>query len=168
MPKSKAKGNSFEIKLSKALSTWMFNNRDILWREPTSGGRKIIYNGDIIPANLEEFPWKTWPFIIEAKYGYKQFIPTFLNFNKVKYWLNKLLNERTEIQYIPLLICQFHAHSPILITNQILNHFCELSIILDYNTEYLPFYIYNFKSLLEQPFIDVFGNEFCNNIQQES
>ena len=33
VPKSKAKGNSFEIKLSKSLSTWMFRNRDILWNE---------------------------------------------------------------------------------------------------------------------------------------
>lgn len=160
MPKSKAKGNSFEIKLSKLLSTWMFNNRDILWREPTSGGRKVIYNGDIIPVNLEEFPWKSWPFIIEAKYGYKQFIPTFLNFNKIKYWLCKLLSERTEIQYIPLLICQFHNHSPILLTNLTLNHFCEISIIIEYNNEYHTFYIYEFKSLLERPFIEVFGNNF--------
>lgn len=157
--KSKAKGNSFELRLSKLLSEWMFNEKDLLWRDSTSGGRKVIYNGDIVPAKVENFPWKYWPFIIEAKYGYKPFIPTFFNFEKIKHWLKKLLNERTETQHIPLLIVQFYNRRPLLITNILLNSFCEICITVLINDNYDIFYIYDLKTLLSERFDKIFPNE---------
>ena len=160
--KSKAKGNAFEIKLAKLLSIWFFNDPDILWRDSTSGGRKIIYNGDVIPAQVDKYPWKTWPFIIEAKHGYKEFIPTLMNQDKVRYWLNKLLSERTEKQFIPILIAKFHnSRMTMFITTMLLNAYCDICL-KQYSTsddQWYDFYIYDFDNILNEPFNEVLPSE---------
>lgn len=162
--RSKAKGNSFEIKTAKMLSNWMFNDDpNILWRDSTSGGRKVIYNGDIIPASVDKFNWRIWPFIIETKHGYKDHIPTFMNFKKVKEWLVKLLSERTETQYIPILIAQFHNCHSILITTMILQVYCDISLkILGLDNNFYDFYIYDFKSVLDSNFEKTIPPELYN------
>lgn len=156
--KSKAKGNAFEIKLAKSLSNWMFDNPNILWRDSTSGGRKVIYNGDVIPSQVDEYPWKTWPFLIEAKHGYKDFIPTLMNQDKVRFWLNKLLSERTEKQFIPILIAKFHnSRMTMFITNLLLNSYCDICLKQYFTNDdtWYDFYIYNFDSVISEPFNDI-------------
>lgn len=165
--KSKAKGNSFEIKLSKLLSQWMFNNPNVLWRDSTSGGRKIIYNGDIIPAQIDNFSWTTWPFIIEAKHGYKEHIPTLMNQKKLKSWLIKLLSERTESQYIPILIAQFHNNKAILLTPLLLNVYCDICLkILGKDNIYYDFYVYDLKTILNEKFENVMPLEIISNLEK--
>ena len=158
MGNQKNKGNTFERNISNDLSYWFFNQKGVLWREPTSGARKKdAYRGDIIPANVEAFSkyWKTWPFIIECKHGYKNQIATFSNQTKVREWLKKLLNERYNYQQIPMLIIQFHARSKILITNYMLNTWCDISMAMMYNNITQIFYIYNFQDLLKLNFYDI-------------
>lgn len=163
--KSKAKGNAFEIKLAKLLSTWMFNTPNILWRDSTSGARKVIYNGDIIPAQVENYPWKTWPFIIEAKHGYKEFIPTLMNQDKVRFWLNKLLSERTEKQFIPILIAKFHnSRMTLFITNLLLDSYCDVCLKLKstYDNNWYDFYVYDLDRVISEPFNTVIPQEVLN------
>ena len=167
--KSKAKGNAFEIKLSKELSQWMFNDPNILWRDSTSGGRKVIYNGDIIPAQVDKFPWSTWPFIIEAKHGYKEFIPTLMNQNKVRYWLTKLMDELTPSQYIPILIAKFHNQSSILITTIPLNVYCDISMNVIHeskNTSYI-YYVYDYNRVMSTPFSTAMPVELCEYLNNK-
>lgn len=166
--KSKAKGNAFEIKLSKLLSTWMFNNPDVLWRDSTSGGRKIIYNGDIIPAQVETFPWKSWPFIIESKHGYKEFIPTLMNQSKLRFWLSKLMEERTETQYIPILIAQFHRHPPIMVTTLFLEVYCDVMMKVVSESEQLifDFFVYDFTRVLSTPFTEAVDIDLRTYLQR--
>lgn len=166
--KSKAKGNAFEIKLAKALSTWMFDTPNILWRDSTSGGRKVIYNGDIIPSQVDQYPWATWPFIIEAKHGYKEHIPTLMNQSKVRYWLAKLLSERTEKQFIPIFIAQFHNCHPILITTMMLNVYCDICMkVVDNEEQWHDFYVYDFKSVLKEPFNEAIPKDVLQHLGLE-
>ena len=163
--KSKAKGNAFEIKLAKSLSTWMFGSPNILWRDSTSGGRKVIYNGDVIPSQVDEYPWKTWPFLIEAKHGYKEFIPTLMNQDKVRFWLNKLLSERTEKQFIPILIAKFHnSRMTMFITNLLLNAYCDICLKQFSTSDNLwyDFYIYDFDAIISESFNEVMPQDILN------
>lgn len=163
--KSKAKGNAFEIKISKLLSQWMFNNPNLLWRESTSGARKIIYNGDIVPAKIEEYPWKTWPFIIECKHGYKDHIPTLMNQDKIRFWLSKLLSEKNEIQFIPILITKFHnSRKTLFITTILLNSYCDICLKHFFNNIWHDFYIYDLEILISQLFNNVIPNEILQKI----
>ena len=149
---SKQKGNKYEIKIARKLSKWMFNDADVLWRDSTSGGRKQIYNGDIVPAKAHSFPWKVWPFLFELKNGYKAHIPTLMNQTKLREWLVKLVQERTEEQYIPVLIAQFHFQIPIMVTPMLLNFACDTCLIQAVDGFYYQFYVYHFNEVTKEPF----------------
>ena len=175
MGNQKNKGNAFERTISNDLSCWFFNQKGVLWREPTSGARKKnAYRGDIIPANVEVFSkyWKCWPFIIECKHGYKNQIATFSNQTKVRIWLKKLMDERCNAQQIPMLIIQFHARSKILITNYMLNTWCDISMAMIHNDITQIFYIYDFAILLKLNFYNIFDkrqlSEFVKQQQQHN
>lgn len=155
MSRSKAKGNRYEIKTAKIISKWIFNDPNILWKDSTSGGRKVIYKGDVVPSKAHEFPWNVWPFLFEVKNGYKTNIPTLMNQNKTKEWMVKLLQERDEHQFLPILIAQFHYHIPIVITPILFDIYCDLSLLQEYNNEYHTFYVYKFKDLITANFFEV-------------
>ncbi len=152
---SKAKGNRYEIKVARTISNWIFNDSNILWKDSTSGGRKIIYKGDVVPANAHEFPWSVWPFLFEVKNGYKGNVPNLMNQNKLREWLIKLLNERDEKQFMPILIAQFHCQIPITVTPILFDIYCDLSLVQEYQNEYHTFYVYKFKDLITADFFQI-------------
>jgi hypothetical protein len=164
--KSKIKGNKFEHKVAKEISEWMFKDKTVVGKDPTSGARKYVYKGDIIPVKAHAFPWKAWPFIFELKNGYKDHIPTLMNYSKVKEWILKLISECDDNQYIPILILQFHYQIPILITNHILNNI-KYSIILniEYNNNFFYFYVYDYKDILNLNFFDVWPNDIISILE---
>ncbi len=161
----KKKGNRYEAKVAHQLSSWIFKEPNILWRDSTSGGRKVIYRGDIVPAKVHNFPWKNFPFLFEVKKGYKDSIPTIIKQTKLREWLSKLILELTEEQYIPILIAQYHFQPPILITTLMLNHYCDICLIQNVNERYYQFYIYDFNNLLKQEFNSIMPSEITFNIQ---
>lgn len=166
--RGKAKGNKYEIKVSREMSQWMFNDPNLLWKDSTSGGRKKIYRGDIVPAKAHEFPWNIWPFLFEVKNGYKDHIPTLMNQNKLREWLIKLLKELDTCQYIPILISQFHRQTPIFITTLMLNFYCDVSLIQMYNNTYYTFYVYNYRNLITYDFFETLPEELKTHIQTSS
>lgn len=162
--KSKTKGNNFERTIAKILSNWFFKDDTILYRESSSGARGTTnnsrFNGDIViydPIKFNEH-WKKFPFLIECKNGYKDNIPTFNNWNKVKEWILKLIKQKNEEQHILFLITQFHHQQALLITDQLLQN-CLFDICLliqDENNNISYFYIYKLKELLEKDFYSLF------------
>lgn len=164
--RGKAKGNRYEIKVSREISTWMFNDPNLLWKDSTSGGRKKIYRVDIVPAKAHEFPWNVWPFLFEVKNGYRDHIPTLMNQNKLREWLCKLLAELDSTQYIPILVAQFHRQIPILVTTMILNYYCDVSLIVTHNHAYYTFYIYRYKDLLSGNFFEIIPHDLSLHIHQ--
>ena len=101
----KAKGNKYERQTARKLSNWMFSAPNILYKHEDSGARKAVYTGDIIPKDADNFHWKFWPFVVEAKNGYEKHIPTLMNQTLLRKWMVKLLKERTETHYkkVPIL-----------------------------------------------------------------
>lgn len=161
----KSKGNQFERDTARNLSTWFFNDKGLLWRESTSGGRKgDAYSGDIVPSNVEKFSkhWSTWPLIIECKSGYRQHTATLSNQTKIRSWLIKLLSERTDVQNIPLLIVRFHSQKTILLTTLQLDTWCNLSLALQQNGVVNIFYIYLFNELLKLDFYSIFPKDISD------
>jgi len=158
----KPKGNSYEREVAKQLGAWMFNNKNMLYKHEDSGARKTVYSGDIIPKDADNFPWKFWPFIVECKSGYKQHIPTLCgNQKKLREWLNKMLDERTYSQRIPLFIAQFYNRQPILLTNIILDAFSPMSLALELgNDQYEIFFIYEFNNLQKLNFLEIMPKWF--------
>ena len=159
---SKSKGNRFELQVAKKLSKWFFNDETVLYRHESSGARKINYVGDIIPKDIEKFTWKKWPFIIEVKSGYKNNIPTFCGGRKLfNSWIIKLLSEKTEKQFIPILIFQFYRH-PIYLMTPLIFHLCdcELAYPIEFNDEKIIFYEYLFEELLKYDFYQIFNENF--------
>lgn len=164
--RGKQKGNAFERKIAKVLSTWIFKDDNILWRDSTSGGRKKVYNGDIVPENAHAFPWGTWPFHFELKTGYPDHVPTLINQNKVREWLCKLMDELTETQHIPMLIAQFTNLQPILITSLVLDFYCDVMMVLTYKGYYYHFYVYNFNQLMNADFKSVMPDIVLDHIKK--
>jgi len=162
----KPKGNSYERKAAKQLSIWMFDNPKILYKHEDSGARKIVYSGDIIPKDADNFPWKFWPFIVECKSGYKTRIPTLCgNQTFLRECLIKLLNERTFSQRIPFFIAQFYNRQPILMTNIKLNFFSPNTLTLELgDNKYELFYVYEFNEILKKDFIKIMPEWFYDTI----
>jgi len=156
--KSKSKGNSFENKIAKLLSEWMFGEVDFLQRSITSGAikRVTVYQGDIVPQ--KQLPWKDFIFLIECKNGYKQNISNFNNTTLIDNWLIKCLKDRSIDQPIIWLIVGFHSYEPLFITDLELNIPAKLIIKEEYGGKLIPFYIYKFKELLQYDFYDLFSH----------
>lgn len=156
MVKQKEKGNALERKMSKILSKWMFDNDTVLFRDSTSGGRKVVYKGDIVPVKqLVEFGWKSFPFLIETKCGYKPHTPTFTNQTQLKLWLTKLNNELDDNQYFPLFIWQIYNSSAIAVVKYELRIQWDICFPLKQNGTTELWYSYLLKELLEYNFFDL-------------
>lgn len=159
--KSKEKGGSFERKIAKELSEWMFNDPHTLKREPTSGASKAVYLGDIFP--FKQIEWEYWPFYIECKVGYLDKLPTLLNFSIIEKWFIKILEELTvfddtEQKIILLIYNPTGRKGTLLCTNVTLNNlFCKCVLCIKYNknTEYI--YCYDYKEVLKYDFVDLFS-----------
>ena len=151
----KAKGNNFERKVARQVGLWFFNDQSMLWRDSTSGGRKVVYKGDVIPAKAHEFPWGCWPFLFEAKSGYKEHTPTLMNQNKVREWLVKLISELDQQQSIPMLVAQFHSYQPILLTTTLFDFYSDVSLMVRYNDYYYQFFVYNWNLILKSKFYEI-------------
>jgi len=151
--KSKRKGNNFELKISKELSNWMFDNPTILSRHQTSGAIKTAWVGDIVPQKQLPVEWDDFfPLYIECKSGYKEKLPTFFNFEIINKWLKKCLLDITDEQNIIFLICQFtNMRNILLFTNRLLYY----NWILCLNIENVIFYMYNYKNIISQPFNNI-------------
>jgi len=158
--RSKPKGNSYERKVAKQMSFWMFNSPNILYRHEDSGARKVVYTGDIIPKDADHFYWPFYPFVMEAKNGYEDHIPTIMNQTFLRKWIVKLLSERTDTQRIPFLICQFHHQIPILLTNITLNAPSDIAVFQEYNSAIETFFVYKFNELLKMNFLRVMPDWF--------
>ena len=158
--KSKAKGNSYENKISKLLSKWMFGDIDFLQRSITSGAlkRPTLFLGDIVPQ--KPLPWKgsEFPFLIECKNGYANQASDFNNTTLLDTWLLKLLKERTEAQPIIWLIVSFHGHQPLFITDLELTVKSNIILKEVYNGKFELFYIYKLKELFEYDFYYLYKN----------
>jgi hypothetical protein len=138
----------------------MFSSPTVLYRHEDSGARKVVYTGDITPKDADNFHWSIWPFVIELKNGYQQNIPTLMTQTLLRKWLVKLLDERTKTQRIPLLICQFHHQIPILLTNILLNSYCDVSIMQEYDGKFETFYVYRYRELLKLNFFETMPSWF--------
>lgn len=165
MPKiSKEKGNKFERKISRQLSSWMFGDKNVLYRDSSSGARKSIYCGDVVPANAHKFPWTIWPFFFELKNGYKNNIPTLSNQSQIHKWLNKLYGELTSEQFIPMLITQFHYQAALLITNIQLNVICEVCLAVPIKDQYYIHYVYPLDTIFQYNFYQCLPENINNYI----
>lgn len=157
---SKSKGNAFEIKTARELGSWIFGDKNILYKHSTSGAIKIVYNGDIVPQkNIPmSFNNGVFPFLIECKHGYKGTIPNLNNQTIVRKWISKSIEELNERQKILYLIIKFHNYSTLFITDVELNIKSELILNLKTSTNYIPFYIYNYNSVLSIKFNELYKN----------
>lgn len=149
--KSKSKGNKYENIIAKELGNWLFSDQDVFERHITSGAKKSVYVGDIIP--IKQIDWKGFPFIIECKHGYENQIPNFNNQSIVRQWVNKSINEKTQNQKYLWLIMRFHGFSDLILTDHMLNNIhWELAINVldsDYknNRKNYVCFIYSFKKI---------------------
>ena len=152
--KSKRKGNKFENEIAKILGEWIFNDQDALTRSITSGAKKIVYGGDIVPQKPINIKWN---FFIECKNGYENNTPSFNNFTIVEKWLIKCLTEVDfDKQPIIWLICRFHNYSSIVITNCMLkNLIWKLCINIQHDNMANLFYIYNLKDMMKYRLSDL-------------
>lgn len=149
---SKNKGNRFERQVAKQLSKWMFDDDTILFRDSTSGGRKVSYRGDIIP--VKQLPeWNHFKFYIEVKHGYN--IQTFCNYDLTKQWIIKAENDMTDDQNILLLVVKHNYRQPYVIINRFVECL-NLSIILHINDK--NYYVYSLKEILNLNFLIFFKN----------
>ena len=165
MTNAKKKGNSFENKISKILGQWMFEDIHALARHHTSGAQKQVYCGDIIPIKqLDQFKkWniKSFPFLIETKTGYTQFIPTIWSYTKIMEWYIKSYQESLiNNQNIIFLICQFKNKKTIFLTNYLLDQDKVLftsAFPIKINGEIHYLYCYLFKELIQNDFHSLFN-----------
>jgi hypothetical protein len=163
--KGKSKGSNFEREKAKELSIWMFDNPNVLYRHGSSGARKNVYSGDIVPeAELIEHGWKTWPFVIELKTGYKQHIPTLGNQTHLKKWLSKLLNECNAKQACPIFMWQLYKASCIFLTTEKLKIHWELVLNLERNGQNIYFFVYDYKTLLKYKFMSIIPDNIRESI----
>jgi hypothetical protein len=156
----KRKGNRNENKEARLLSKWMFGDNKTLYRHENSGARKDVYTGDIIPKDVDSFEWKIFPFVFEAKHGYKDSLPTLMNYKIVNDWIVKLLSERTDSQRIPVIIARFHHRRAVLFTNIDLNFQPELTLYIQYNDTIESFHQYDYNSLICRNFYYIMPDWF--------
>lgn len=159
---SKTLGGSFERKIAKELSLWIYNDKDVLKREPTSGATKDIYVGDIYPAKQLKPDQQEWIFLVECKSGYSNMTPTLLNYKIIENWYLKSLKETklSKKQKIILLIANFKNRKGILLcTNNELNICCKCILCIKNNQDYEWVFCYDYKDTLEYNFKDVFGGK---------
>ena len=157
---SKAKGNSCEWKVARELGVWMFNDRDMLGRHITSGAIKRVWVGDVIPQKQlpHTFNNGQFPFFIEVKNGYKNNIPNLNNQTIIRQWLSKARTETNDVQNIIYLVASFHAYSPLLITDTPFNIHANLVLNLFDNGGIIPFFIYEYRKILEHSFYSLYEN----------
>lgn len=160
MLNSKAKGGRFERECAKKLSIWMFDDGDVLKREPTSGAIKSVYVGDIFP--MKQIDWKCFPFMIEAKTGYEKSTPSLYDYKILEKWAIKSIedSECNEQQKIILLIVQFKQKPIFLFTDHFINEnklVYTISFPIIRNNDITYFYAYHFNSLLSIPFQEIFS-----------
>lgn len=165
-PIGKTKGNAEERKVAKQLSEWFFDDPNVLRRHPDSGMTKIAYCGDVVPVKQLIDYWEySWPFIVEVKTGYKDFLPTFYNYKKITEWYEKAYQEGLiNNQPIVLLIVRIKFKPQLLITNYYIKNFLfnvsfphvnknnnELSYIFVYDygelLQYKPEYVFDMKEI---------------------
>lgn len=150
---SKSIGNTGERNIAKVLSIWIFNDQHVLKREPTSGGVKTVYCGDIFP--MKPIEWEYFPFLIEVKWGYNDHTPTLYNFSIIEKWYLKAKKESqmSNKQDIILLICNFKGRQGVLLfTNTELNF--PYKCILNIKSECV--FCYNFKEIIKYDFNEIF------------
>lgn len=162
MPPGKQKGNSYERKVAKELSFWMFEDTDFLKRHATSGMDKSVWCGDVVPVKQLPDTWKRhFPFLIEAKSGYPQHFPTFWKYGKVSEWFKKsYLEGQINNQPVTLLICQFKNQRALLITNYLIDidkllFNVVIPICINGNVHYG--YVYLFNDILKYDFYELFN-----------
>ena len=162
---SKNKGNRFERSIAKELSKWMFDDDTILFRDSTSGGRKVAYSGgDIVPVKqmtkLDQFS-----FHIEVKHGYSgSNIATFYNQKLLRDWLIKAESELTTNQYILMLIVKHNFKQTYVIFNRNLS-ILPWSLAININNK--SYYSYMYKDLLSSD-IDSFFKDLKIEVNDES
>jgi len=165
---SKAKGNGFEREIAKVLSTWIFNNKYILGRDPTSGARGTIlgagtvYAGDIVPVKqlpVSVLPHGKFPFIFELKTGYKKDIPTIFQQKILHKWIKKLIGELTDEQTTPILIIKFHYQKTMVMMPFDLTsmHWDVCISVPVMNFGNLKFYAYPFEDLIQYDFDTIYS-----------
>ena len=152
---SKIKGGTYERKVAKQLSVWMFDDPNILKRHPTSGADKCIWSGDVVP--LAQLP-KEWNghfnFFIECKSGYEKHIPDFYSYKKIEQWLIKAYEESQDHnQNIIFLVTQFKHKIPLLFTNKFIGDCIReplprAAIPISYNNSVIWVYVYDFNNLI--------------------
>ena len=160
-PNNKRRGGSYERKVAKQLSFWMFEDIDFLKRHPTSGAQKQIYSGDVMPMKQLSDNWcRHFPFVIETKYGYPQHSPTFWKHTQVDEWFKKAYIEgQINNQPIVLLICQFKNKQALFMTNYLIDvnkKMFDVAFPVEINGTVHYVYSYNFNNLLKKEFHTLF------------
>ncbi len=155
----KEKGNREERKQAKQLSTWMFNDKDVLKRQSDSGALELIWSGDVVPLKQMPLEWKTqFPFLIEVKSGYPKDLPSFWAYNKLSKWVQKsYIESKTHNQFIVMVITQFKSR-PALISMNYAIDILPYKVIFPVECEdkWLHMHVYNLKELLDIPFKTAF------------
>jgi hypothetical protein len=159
---SKKIGNSFERRVAKDLSTWIYNDPHTLQREPTSGATKHVYFGDIFPVKQLEKGQPEWKYLVECKYGYSQFTPTLLNYSIVEGWYLKALAEskQTKKQHVILLIMNFKNKKGILLcTNKELDTICcKCVLCIRNNGNFEWVFCYDYNEMLKYGYNEIFSD----------
>lgn len=159
--RSKRKGNAYERKVARELSTWMFGDKHVLKRKSDSGMIKENWCGDVFPESQLPEEWeRKFPFLIECKSGYKEHSPTFWKYSILENWFIKAYEESLiNNQHIVFLICQFKNKRGLLITNNMLDVnkiLFTVSFPLIINDELKYCYVYLYHELLRLDFFDLF------------
>ena len=161
MVMGKIKGGKMERDTAKTLSFWMFGDEHTLKREPTSGAMKHVYCGDVFP--MKQIEWSNFPFLIETKTGYPEHTPSLWQYEKVLDWFEKAVREgKQHNQWIIFLICQFKNKPTLLFTNYPLDLEKIIPRTIIPNDRYSNLewiYVYFFKQILLNNFLDLFGIE---------
>jgi hypothetical protein len=150
----KEKGNRNERKIAVEMSEWMFGDKSILFRDASSGARKVAYVGDIVP--VKQMPWKYFPWFIEAKSGYNKDIATFYNQKLLREWIVKYTSQLTEEQSNLLLVIRHDHKQPFVICNKELT-LLDWTLCIKVNEK--KYYSYLYKDLLE---VDI--NDLLNDL----
>jgi hypothetical protein len=136
----------------------MFDDGNLLYRESTSGARKIAYSGDVVPYN--KLPISKWPFIVECKHGYENYSARFSKFDIIIKWINKANKEKTKEQHLLLLVVRFPSEKILFITEfPSKNNVHRLTV----NSDKI-YYVYYLDEITSSNFFEVFPDvvKECN------
>ena len=157
---SKKIGNTFERRVAKELSNWIYGDPHVLKREPTSGATKDVYVGDIFPMKQLEVGQPDWIYHVECKYGYQMFTPTLLNYSIVEKWYLKSLEESflTDKQRTILMVLNFKGKKGVMLcTNVELNSiYCKSIICIRTNGNAEWVFCYDYKEMLQYRYNQIF------------